>query len=130
MLSLINILIIFFIILISYQIILAKHVIEGAQNNKYDDYDTSNPSNALILSQKNAGNIEYLKERINNLQGTNSQSQINDLSGNVQTLQQQVNGLVSQQQQYASQVSGGTAPEVSGTETDNPPDTSDLVTPD
>jgi FtsZ-interacting cell division protein ZipA len=94
----------------------------------YKPYNLHDPNNSLILSQQNAGNIEYLKKKIDDLQNINST--VNDLSGNVVALQEQVNGLVSQQQQYASQVSGGTAPEVSGTDSDNPPDTSDLVTPD
>jgi hypothetical protein len=130
MLTLINTLIIFFIILISYQIILGNYILEGLQNNQtYQQYDTNNPSNALILAQQNAGNIEYIKQRMDTVQGMSQQFQ--DLSGNVASLQEQVNGLVSAQQQYASQLTGGTAPDVSGTESDDTNDTtntSDLVT--
>lgn len=130
MLTLINTLIIFFIILIGYQIILGNYILEGLENNQsYQQYDTNNPSNALILAQQNAGNIEYIKQRMDEVQGMSQQFQ--DLSGNVASLQEQVNGLVSAQQQYASQISGGTAPNVTGTETDDTTDTtdtSDLVT--
>ena len=130
MLTLINTLIIFFIILIGYQIILGNYILEGLENNQsYQQYDTNNPSNALILAQQNAGNIEYIKQRMDAVQGMSQQFQ--DLSGNVASLQEQVNGLVSAQQQYASQISGGTPPNITGTETDDTTDTtdtSDLVT--
>jgi uncharacterized protein YoxC len=130
---LINILILFFIILIGYQIILANHVMEGLKNNinasssvnnsSYNQYDTNNPNNALILAQQNAGNIDYLKQRFDSIQGVFQQVQ--DLSGNVATLQDQVNGLVSAQQQYATQMTGGTAPEITGATTTDGTTTSD-----
>ena len=113
--TLVNILIGFFIFLIMCQIILASNIVEGLEN-QYKPYDTNNPNNALILAQQNAGNISYLKQRIDNVQGLFQQVQ--DLSGNVQTLQTQVNGLVQAQQDYANQMNGGTAPEVTGA-TDN-----------
>ena len=113
MLTLVNILIVFFIILICFQLILANHIVEGLETGKtYQPYDTNNPANTLILAQQNAGNIEYLKGRIQDVQGMNKQVQ--DLSGNVQTLQEQVSGLVTAQQQYATQMTGGTAPDISG----------------
>ena len=130
---LVNILILFFIILIGYQIILANHVMEGLKNNinasssvnnsSYNQYDTNNPNNALILAQQNAGNIDYLKQRFDSIQGVFQQVQ--DLSGNVATLQDQVNGLVSAQQQYATQMTGGTAPEITGATTTDGTTTSD-----
>lgn len=133
MLTLVNILIVFFIFLILYQIFLATKIIEGMDNSQYTPYDTNNPNNALILAQQNAGNIEYLKQRIDSVQSMNQQFQ--DLSGNVQTLQTQVNGLVQSQQEYANQMTGGTAPEVSGAvpeegsnEGSNVQDTSNLIT--
>ena len=113
MLTLVNILIVFFIILICFQIILANHLVEGLENsNSYQSYDTNNPANALILAQQNAGNIEYLKGRINDAQGM--YKQVQDLSGNVLALQEQVTGLVTAQQQYATQMTGGTAPDITG----------------
>ena len=113
---LVNILIIFFFILISYQIILGNNIIEGLDNNtSYQSYNTNNPENALILAQQNAGNIEYLKGRINDVQGM--YKQVQDLSGNVHALQEQVNGLVTAQQDYATQMTGGVPPDITGTTT-------------
>ena len=124
---LVNILIIFFLILISYQIILGNNIIEGLDNNNsYQQYNYQDP---LILAQQNAGNIEYLKGRIDDVQGM--YKQVQDLSGNVIALQEQVNGLVTAQQDYATQMTGGAAPEISGATTPEdgePQDTSNLVT--
>ncbi len=146
---LVNILILFFIILIGYQLILANHIVEGLEttttnsgtnssntsstntsstnttSNTYTPYDTNNPSNALILSQQNAGNIDYLKQRMDAVQ--NMFQEVQDLSGNVSILQEQVAGLVGQQQDYAAQLTGGTAPNITGT-TDTT--TSDTTTND
>jgi len=114
MLTLVNILILFFIFLIIYQIFLATNIIEGLEN-QYQSYDTNNPNNAFILAQKNAGNIAYLKEKIDSMESSDINQQIQDLSGNVQSLQTQVNGLVQAQQQYATQMTGGTPPQITGT---------------
>ena len=124
----IHILILFFVILISYQLFLANFdIIEGMDSNtssssssttkkqKYKPYDTTNPANALILAQQNAGNIGYINERMDNVQYMSKQ--IVDLSNNVQELQTQMNGLASAQQQYATQLTGGSAPTITGTTT-------------
>jgi len=113
MLTLINLLIIFFIALIIYQIILANNssIIEGLDT--YQPYDMNNPQNALILAQQNAGNIQVLKQQVDELTGLNKEVQ--DISGNVITLQDQVTQLVAAQKQYADQMTGGTAPNVTGT---------------
>ncbi len=126
---LVNVLIIFFIFLIVYQIILANYnIVEGLKNNNSNKVYKDYPPNALILSQQNAGNIEYLKKKTDDLQNMNSV--VNDLSGNVASLQQQVNGLVSAQQQMVTQMTGGSPPDITGAVDDNveQPDTSDLVT--
>ena len=118
MLMVVNILIIFFIILIGYQLILAIHVKEGLENTSESSdgsYQAYDPENSLILAQQNAGNIEYLKKRMDSVQGMFQQVQ--DLSGNVTALQEQVNGLVSAQQEYATQMTGGTAPDITGATT-------------
>lgn len=112
MLSLINLLIVFFILLISYQIFLACNkntIIEGMD---YQPYNTNNPNNALILAQQNAGNISVLKQQLDELDGLNKEVQ--DISGNVIALQGQVSQLVASQQQHATQMTGGKAPEVTG----------------
>jgi hypothetical protein len=117
MLTVVNILILFFLLLIAYQLILANHVKEGLKNNKtsdnkYQPYDMNNPANALILAQQNAGNIDYLKQRVDSVQGM--YQQVQDVSGNVTVLQKQVNDLVTAQQQYATQMTGGVAPNITG----------------
>lgn len=117
MLSLINILIVFFILLITYQILLANHIVEGMEimeenKNEFQEYDKNDPNNLPILVNQNAGNISYLKDRMNNV--VNIRDQVKDISGNLQTLQEQVNELVLAQKDYANQLTGGTAPEISG----------------
>ena len=116
MLTLVNVLIVFFIILIFYQILLATNIVEGLEN-QYKDYDMNDPNNALILAQQNAGNISYLKERLDAFDGI--YQQVQDLSGNVQTLDTQVTGLVQAQQDYANQMTGGSPPEITGAVDDN-----------
>jgi hypothetical protein len=128
MLTLVNILVLFFIILISYQVILANHIVEGLENGQsYQKYDTNNPSNALILAQQNAGNIEYIKQRLDSVQGLSQEVQ--DISGNVVILQDQVTQLVMAQKQYADQLTGGTAPNITGTGSTTT-DSSSFVTSD
>ena len=69
----------------------------------------NDPNNCLILSQQNAGNIQVLKSQVdthttqlNSLSGT-----VTDLSKNYTDLYNQVQSLVQQQQQYATQLNGG-----------------------
>jgi hypothetical protein len=96
--------------------------------NQYTSYDTNNPANALILSQKNAGNIAYLKERLDSYNDVHKQVQ--DLSGNYDVLEKQVNDLVTAQQDYANQITGGVVPEISGIDEDEDeenPSASDLI---
>ena len=115
MFILIIILVIFFIILISYQIILANTtttINEGFESNEtYQSYE-NNKDSTMILAQKNAGNIEFLKQQIDEVLGLNKEVQ--DISGNVINLQDQVNELILAQKQYADQMTGGTAPDISG----------------
>ena len=78
----------------------------------YKQYDTQSPNNVMILAQQNAGNIEYLKQRIDTIQGIFEQ--VKGLSNDVKQLQTQMDGLLQTQQDYANQMTGGTAPEISG----------------
>ena len=158
MLSVINFIILFFILLLTYQLILAytkSSIVEGMMdvvptisptmnpnasptnemlpnltiNQVYRQYDKKIADNTFLLAQQNAGNIEYLKGRIEDVQGM--YKQVQDLSGNVQALQEQVNGLVTAQQQYATQMTGGVAPDITGAtspEGSEPVDASSLVT--
>ena len=115
MLSLINILIVVFIILILFQTVLANRIIEGVENNtQYKDYDTSDSSNAMVLAQQNAGNIGYIKQRLETTQDL--VTKVRDNTDKIESLQDQVNALVAAQKQYADQMTGGTPPDVSGTE--------------
>ena len=129
MLTLVNLLIIFFIVLIIYQIFLAyfnNSITEGYENkDEYKPYDTNNPENALILAQQNAGNIIVIKGQLDDMLGINKQVQ--DLSGNVANLQQQVTDLVQAQNDYANQMTGGTEPEISGTTEEEEPEENVLV---
>ena len=112
---LISILIIFFLVLILYQIFLAifGKSIEGMESaNTYANYDTNNSSNALILSQQNAGNISYLKERIDELMDLNGT--VMDICGNIVQINQQIQGLVQQQADAAVQLAGDTPVAVDG----------------
>ena len=116
MISLINILIVFFILLIISQLFLAyagNNIIEGLTNGQYQPYDMNNPQNALILAQQNAGNISFLKEKLDELLGLSKEVQ--DISGNVITLQEQVAQMVAAQQSYSTKMTGGVTPNITGT---------------
>jgi hypothetical protein len=78
----------------------------------YQEYDTKNPDNAMILIQKNSGNIEVLRQQLNSVMDLNKEVQ--DISGNVAGLQVQVDDLVQAQMEYASQNYPSSTPEISG----------------
>ena len=87
-------------------------------NQVYKQYDKKIADNTFLMAQQNAGNIEYLKQRVDAIQGIFNEVQ--DISGNVAALQNQINGLIMAQQQYASQITGGgTVPNVTGLTSDN-----------
>ncbi len=121
---LIKLLILFFIVLIIYQLFLAyfNYRIEGLDT--YQEYDTKNPDNAMILIQKNSGNIEVLRDQLNSVMGLNKQVQ--DISGNVAGLQVQVDNLVQAQMEYASQNYPSSTPEISGVVEDGTTDETDF----
>lgn len=116
--TLVNILIVFFAVLLSYQVFLAYQTgfVEGMESS-YKPYDTNNPNNpnaAMILAQQNAGNIGYLKERMDKYDTL--YSEVQDISGNLQTLQSQVNQMMQAQQDYANNMTGGgPPPQITGT---------------
>jgi len=85
-------------------------------NNNYKPYDTSNPNSVMILAQQNAGNIEYIKNRLDDYDGMNSK--VSDLNSRVDSLTDQVNGLMTAQQQYVTEMAGDKAPEISGADID------------
>lgn len=99
-------LIIFFVLLLFCQFY--SSTMEGLTNNNSSN-SNNNSSNSNNNSKKGS-NMQHILSQISDLNGN-----LQDLSGNVQTLQGQVNGLVQSQQQYASQLTGGSAPQVTGT---------------
>lgn len=114
----INILIVFFGLLILYQIILAKFkigIVEGLENNsntKYKEYDMNNPNNAMILAQQNAGNIEYLKSQIDLV--LDFRGKINNIDTRINDLSKQVDDLVLAQKTYTSETFPSEPPVVTG----------------
>lgn len=117
---LVYILIIFFIILIFYQIFLVYisskiNTVEGMESGSYKSYDLSNPSNVLILAQQNAGNIQVLKKQMDDLLHLNDEVQ--DISGNVATLTTNVSNLIEQQEQYVQTNLPSSPPQITGTNT-------------
>jgi len=115
---LIPLLIVFFLSILLYSFFFqSSSVYEGmdVSGNSSSTYQSYDPNNALILAQQNAGNIEYIMQRLDGVQ--HLVQEVEDISGNVVSLQQQVNGLVSAQNDYATQMTGGTAPTITGTNT-------------
>jgi hypothetical protein len=119
---LIYILIVLFILLVSYQLILVvsplfipNTLIEGLENTtttsqEYKPYNISDPNNSLILPQQNAGNIEVLKGRVDKLDGLNDK---------VVTMQQSIDLMQTQQADYAQEIAGSTPPDITGIDEDN-----------
>ena len=123
---LINILIIFFIIVLTYQVVLAfsttNTLIEGLENEgttnsstqEYKPYNLNDPNNSLILSQQNAGNIEVLRGRIDKFDGV--KEQVDTMQQEIDSMQVQMDALVQQQADYAQEIAGSTPPDVTGTD--------------
>lgn len=127
MLTIVNLLIIIFIILIIYQIFLAHFsdsIIEGLEN--YKEYDTSDPNNVMILAQQNAGNIEVLKQQFDKISGL--KQHVEDMSGNIDNLTKQVDDLVQAQQDYLAQNLPAEPPEVTGADEEEEPEEPDTTT--
>ena len=124
MCAILNLLIIFFVLLIGAQIFLAYsgNIIEGLDNNNYQEY---NGNDALILSKQNAANIQFLKQQYDGINGL--QNEVNDLSSNVAALQTQVDGLVQSQQDYTNNVTSSNS-ELSTSYNDSS-DNTDTTTP-
>jgi hypothetical protein len=95
MLTFINLLIIFFLVLIIYQLFLANKIIEGLTNDENDP---------LILSKENTANINVLTKRVDKLDGTNQQ--ITDLSNNLTILQARVDDMDVSLKDMANQMPG------------------------
>ena len=130
------ILIIVFILLISYQIYLElwpHKIIEGLENEttteaEYQPYNVNNPNNALILAQQNAGNIEVLRGRIDKLDGIKEKT--DQMQEDMNAMQSQIDSLVQQQADYAQELAGSTPPDVSGTEGQTTADAEQFIAAD
>lgn len=106
---LINIIILLFTALIVYQLYRVKEGLEtSAPATTYQPYDPNNPT---ILAQQNAGNIEVLKGQIDDLIGM--KKEVEDISGNLYTLTDQVNQYMLQQSNTAQQQLPATPPAIS-----------------
>lgn len=111
---LINILLFLFALLIVYQVYRVKEGLETAttatatSTPTYQPYDPNNPT---ILAQQNAGNIQVLKGQMDELVGI--KKEVEDISGNLYTLTDQVNQYMLQQATTAQQQLPPTPPTIS-----------------
>lgn len=86
-----------------------------SSNTSYSPYTSAGQEDELrILEQKNAGNIEYLKERLGDVEQI--KGDVSTLKQNMELMQTQIDGLVQQQADYAQELAGSSPPAVSGTE--------------
>ena len=116
---LLTILIIFFTSIVLYKLICSMMKIVEGMENEYEPYDKNDPNNCLILAQQNAGNVDYLKSRMDELKTV--KSDMNNLQQNVDSMQIQLDALVQQNSEMATELAGGTEPaEVSGLEEEEP----------
>lgn len=96
----------FFIFLIGYQFILANQpIIEGVEN--YKDYDDPTIK-AYNLSVQNAGNISYLKERVDKVDQMDKQ--VNDLTRRMDTLEKQMDEVALGNKEMAESLPGAGGP--------------------
>ena len=100
MFSLVNILIVFFLFLIIYQLFLANRVIEGLSNS--DSSDSSDSNSTAILAQKNAAEIQIINEHL--LDPVNQQ--ISTINTTLTSLQNQINQLATSIQQMSQNMPG------------------------
>ena len=118
------ILIIFFIFLLSYQFLdafLRNNLLEGLTNETnstpvYIPFKTTPESNSIANAEikQYAGNIEYLKMKVDNLESL--KGRVDTMQTNIDSLQKQVDGLVQQQATFAQELVGTNPPTITGTE--------------
>lgn len=86
---------------------------EGLENASesvaYEPYSGQDP---MILGQQNAGNIAFLKQRVDELQGISSK--VDKLQSQVDLINTQMADLVQQQADFATSIAGNTPPDISG----------------
>lgn len=98
--------VLFYILFLGYS--QNANIIKEGYQGEYQPYD----ENVMILAQKNAGNIEVLRERLDGLSGV--KGQLTDLSNNVTQLQEDIATLMEQQQSFATDLTGGEEADISG----------------
>jgi len=96
-----NILIVLFIVLFIFKIFINKEGLTGNVTDPVKTYQPYDPTNPLILAQQNAGNIQILKGQMDELIGM--KKELSDVSGNLILLSDQVNQIMLQQSNYATQ---------------------------
>ena len=112
-LFIVNTLIIIFVLMLMVQILLPiREGLENDTSKQYQEYDLNSPNSALILAQQNAGNIEYIKGRL--LELDKVKQDVTDISGNVVQLTDNVEQLVQQQADYSQQQLPSSPPDISG----------------
>jgi hypothetical protein len=126
----IRLLIIFFVVLILLQILLANFgisLVEGMENKSGSTSTTSSntqyqsyPEDPLILAKQNAANIDFLKSRVD--ETMNLKQAITDISMNMNNMQTQLNTILEQQQEYANNINGGEPLTVEGADTGGEPE--------
>ena len=108
---LINVLLFLFALLFLYKAYHVKEGLESGTTTTYQPYDQNNPT---ILAQQNAGNIQVLKGQLDELVGI--KKEVEDISGNLYTLTDQVNEYMLQQANSAQQQVPAEPPTISGLE--------------
>lgn len=106
MFTLITALILFFAFLIIYQAYLAnKKIFEGLDNMQNDDGPANSSScSSSVLAYKNTASIQTLQEQMNKLLGLDKTVQ--DISGNVSLLNNQVLTLTEEIKKASTQLAG------------------------
>jgi len=84
----------------------------STDSKQYIPYNTSDPNNCFILAQQNAGNIEVLKDQIQDIRDV--KPQIDKITENINAMQTQMQQLVQQQADYAQELVGSNPPYITG----------------
>ena len=109
----VNCLSILFIALIAYQIYFTVGQEGMETSGEYKDYG----NDPMILAKQNAGNIQVLKEQITDIIGI--KPQIQDLKTKVDSLQEQVSGIISAQKSYTPVTEDTKPPNLTGLDEDD-----------
>ena len=84
---------------------------KDTSKNKYTEYDLDDPGSAMILAQKNAGNIQAIKDMITGI--SELKEMVDENTSAVKSVQTQVNDLAEAQNSRAGDMVGTDVPEIS-----------------